>query len=212
MRWRPLGSGRWAWPQPSPALTHVLCSKRMLRVVDSGPRFQYSNEYSAVPDHIVAVGDVDLGIVAAPLVRQGGIVDFPDAAAFDEVVVRVLPELDAVAEPHRSAVGRCELVAAADPGDVAVANDDMMRVPAAEPVRGTAGQREALVDDVSSALSLVHDMPLQCQLDARVNLGRVPLRDSCTCQVVAAVPVIARLLQVFPLAISSRRPTCRDRR
>ena len=43
MRCAPLGSGRCSCAQPDPASTHVLCSKRMLRVSFA---FQYSNEYS----------------------------------------------------------------------------------------------------------------------------------------------------------------------
>ena len=119
-----------------------------------------------IPDDVVAVSEVDLGVAVPALVGQRGVVDFPDAAAFDEVVVGVFPELDAVAKAHGPAIRPRELMAAADPGDVTVTDNDVVGAAAADAMSGAVEQRQVLIHDVALA-ALVNDVAPQGQLMLR---------------------------------------------
>ena len=55
----------------------------------------------------------------------------------------------------------------ADPGDVAIANDEVRCGPATEAVSGSAGDSEPFIDHVACA-TLIHDMPPQRQFNALV--------------------------------------------
>ena len=105
MRCRPFGSGRWAWPQPQPAFTQVLCSKRMWRVRLCAVAIPELERVLTVPDLVAAIGDVLLHVGAAALVGQGRVVDFPEPAALDQAVAGIRPELDAIAEADGLSIG-----------------------------------------------------------------------------------------------------------
>ena len=129
----------------------------------------------AVTNDVVAVKDVLLphgcGLV---LVRESGVIDFPDPAAFDHVIARGSPELDRIAVAHGNTVGPGELMTTTDVAKIAVANDDMFCVPAAEAVGGAVHHGQTIVDDVLR-IALIDHMPLHGALDVIVQGCRVCL-------------------------------------
>ena len=132
-----------------------------------------------LPDHVVAPDHIRLptGIVLR-LVRERRVVDLPETVAFDEVVVALAPELNAVAKADR-VPGQAglfvlfpELESAANPVDVAVADHDVPRAAAAEAMRRAVAHAESIVDDVV-APPFAHDVARQRELDGGERLSGI---------------------------------------
>ena len=162
----------------------------------------------AIPDDVVAVGDVFLDrIRTAALVGEGGIVHFPDPAALHQVVPAGAPELDGVAESHRLAVFPGVLMSAADVGQIAVADDEARGAAPAESMSGAIAEGEAVVNDIVFA-SLIHDVVAQGQLDAVVDLSGVLFQADKHLLVLGVVVIVVGTFQLverpaFPAALFS---------
>ena len=152
-----------------------------------------------VPDHVVAIRHAVLvhGRVAR-LVGERRVVDLPQAAALHEHVLARAPELDAVAEAHgvEAPAGLLvrlpELESTADPVDVAVADHDVARGPAAETVRPRVAHGKPVVHHIV-ATALVDDVPVERDLDRPVGLARIAVEAQIDAVRRVIVPVVVGL-------------------
>jgi len=124
----------------------------------------------AVPDDVVSVDDVVLLVFRVALIGQASVIDFPDSAVFHEVVMGAVPKLYAISVSHVVLTFlrfSCELVSSADETQIAIPDDDMMRVSTPNSMCRAICKLQTVIDDVMFA-ALVYDMSLQGALDVVV--------------------------------------------